>query len=496
MPSKSNPIPTTVKLGAAGETLNQFVADDSRVQVIIGPLGSGKTTTVIQKLLKLCVTQPADRNGHRRSRWAALRNTYPDLETTTIPDFREVFTDDIGEFKHSNPPQFNANILLADGTRAIFQVWFLALDKPDDVKKLRGFQLTGGWANETKELPKAAFDMLDSRVGRYPKRADVNRFWHGILGDTNAPDDDHWIAEAYREPPLNWKVFKQPGGVIRIAGKWVPNPMAENISNLPENYYVNVMSGKSTDWISVNLGNEFGVVKTGKPIHGDFTRQLHVSKVPLEPHPRLPICVGIDFGRTPAAAIFQIGVNNDSGAKQVKVLSEICTKDMGARRFGKILKDHLNKEFPDFSYHFHGDPTGESMTQADDNSPFDMLAVSGIDCLPAWTNDPVIRWNTLDSLLTEVVRGQPSIIIDPSCKTLIRGLESGYHFRRLQVSGQERFHDRPAKNEYSHVVEALHYGLLGEGEADALIGFSGNQEMEDFERDPSFVGWHPTNVGV
>jgi hypothetical protein len=126
-----------------------------------------------------------------------------------------------------------------------------------------------------------------------------------------------------------------------------------------------------------------------------------------------------------------------------------------------------------------------------------MLAVSGIDCLPAWTNDPVIRQNTLDALLTEVVKGKPSIIIDPKCKTLIRGLESGYHYRRLKVSGEERFHDRPAKNKFSHIVEGLHYGLLGEGEADALIGFNENDErMEDIEREPDFSGWHPRNVGV
>lgn len=493
---RSQPTPTTIKFGAAGETLHQLVQDNSRVQIIIGPLGSGKTTTVIQKLLKLCITQKADKNGLRRSRWAAIRNTYPDLETTTIPDFREVFTDDIGEFKHSNPPQYNADIPLADGTRAVFQFWFLALDKPDDVKKLRGFQLTGGWVNETKEVPKSAFDMLDSRIGRFPKRTDLPKFWHGILGDTNAPDDDHWIAGFWREPPTNWRIFRQPGGVIRVAGKWVPNPLAENVQNLPENYYINVMAGKSQDWISVNLGNEFGTIKDGKPIHADFSRDLHVSKVDLEPWPRLPICVGIDFGRTPAAAIFQIGQNNETGAKQVQVLRELCTEDMGAKMFGKILKDFLNKEFPSHNYHFHGDPSGEDMAQTDDESPFTMLAVSGIDCLPAWTNDPVIRWNTVDSLLTEVVRGKPSIIFDPSCKTLIRGMESGYHFRRLQVTGAERFHDRPAKNKWSHVVEALHYGLLGEGEADALIGFTDSKEMDEFEKDPDFAGWHPAQTGV
>jgi hypothetical protein len=496
--AKAPKVATTIRFGASGETLNRLIASTKRGQIIVGPLGSGKTTTVIQKMLKLCLTQPVDRNGHRRSRWCAIRNTYPDLETTTIPDFREVFTDDIGEFKHSNPPQFNADIPLPDGTRAIFQVWFIAMDQPDDVKKLRGFQLTGGWANEAKELPKSAIDMLDGRLGRYPKRQDLPKgYWHGIIGDTNAPDDDHWIAEASRNPPPGWEVFIQPGGLIKINGKWEPNPLAENLANLPENYYVNVRANKNADWIAVNLGNEFGTVRDGKPVHPDFSRQLHVSRVPLTPWPHLPIICGIDFGRTPAAAIFQIGINNESNAKQVQVLDELVTEDMGARRFGKLLKDHLNNKYAGFKFHFHGDPAGEELTQADEQSPYDMLALSGIDCLPAWTNDPVIRQNALDMFLTEVIKGVPSIIFDPECKTLTRGLEKGYHFRRLQVSGQERYHDRPSKNKFSHVVEGLHYGLLGEGEADALIGFGGaTNEQEEVEMNEDFSGWHPSNTGV
>ena len=55
---------------------------------------------------------------------------------------------------------------------------------------------------------------------------------------------------------------------------------------------------------------------------------------------------------------------------------------------------------------------------------------------------------------------------------LIGGLAGEYQFRRVQVSGQERYHDQPDKGPTSHIVEALHYGLMGAGETDNLFDSS------------------------
>jgi hypothetical protein len=489
---KKLPASVTFRFGAAGETLHRYVKDRSRVRIIIGPLGSGKTTTTIQHLLELVVTQKANASGERKSRWVAIRNTYPDLETTTIPDFREVFTDDIGVFKHSNPPRYYMDASLPDGTRVLSEFIFLALDQPEDIKKLRGTQLTGGWMNETKEIPQEAFSMLDSRIGRYPTRTELGDYFHGILGDTNAPDEEHWIAEAYHDTPKGWKVFRQPGGVIEINGQWVVNPLAENVENLPKGYYDAIIQGKRKDWIDVNVANNFGSTRDGKPVHPDFSKDLHVSRLPLEPTPGTKIIVGIDFGRTPAAAIMQ------QVGRQIRVINELVTENMGALKFGKILKKHLNENYEGFKFEFWGDPAGEQMAQTDDNSPMDMLAVSGIECLPAWTNDWVIRQNALDNLLCTVEEGKPSIVFCPDrCKTLVRGLDSLYQFKRLRVKGRDEFADKPLKNKWSHVCEALHYALMGMGEGDKLIGFHGaSEEFESIENAEEFDGWHPSNVGV
>ena len=53
---------------------------------------------------------------------------------------------------------------------------------------------------------------------------------------------------------------------------------------------------------------------------------------------------------------------------------------------------------------------------------------------------------------------------------LRKGFAGGYHFRRVKVAGDERFHDVPDKNAYSHPHDALQYALSGGGEVRALTG--------------------------
>ena len=53
---------------------------------------------------------------------------------------------------------------------------------------------------------------------------------------------------------------------------------------------------------------------------------------------------------------------------------------------------------------------------------------------------------------------------------LRKGFAGGYHYRRVKVAGDERYHDEPNKNAFSHVHDALQYALSGGGEVRALTG--------------------------
>ena len=85
-----------IEIDELDATLQAFLDCRSRFAGIMGPLGSGKTYTAILRILLGMIEQAPNADGVRPSRWIAVRNTYPDLTTTTIRDFREVFDENFG----------------------------------------------------------------------------------------------------------------------------------------------------------------------------------------------------------------------------------------------------------------------------------------------------------------------------------------------------------------------------------------------------------------
>jgi len=455
-----------------GNVLEQYMSDRGRVTCIMGPLGSGKTFGSCQRIFSQICEQPPNREGVRKSRWFAIRNTYPDLQSTTIKDWREMFdsfdqkSQSLGRFTNDFPPTHHLKFRLPDGTRVESEVVFLALDRPDSVRKLRGAQATGFWLNEMKELDKEIIDMCDLRHGRYPSKAETGAYWHGMIGDTNAPDDDHWyydLAENVR--PEGWNFLKQPGGVIKEFGVWKPNPEAENLNNLPEGYYDRGMQGKGEDWIRVNLGNEYGSIVTGKPIYEDqWNDKIHVSEFPLVPaKSSKQFVMGFDFGLTPACIVGQI---MPSG--QLRVITELVAERMGIRGFvDEVVIPYFNMNFKRLGIDLDDvpafcDPSGMNDSDNDETSAIDVLLEKGFDAVPAHrSNNPTARWEAVRWFLTRLSAGQPAFLLNPECKILRKGFNGGYQFKRLNVAGNKKFHNKADKNAFSHPHDALQYLCQG-----------------------------------
>jgi len=461
-----------------GGVLDRYSKSWDRVEFIMGPLGSGKTVQSCQKLFDACCNQQPNDLGVRPSRWVAVRNTYPDLTSTTIKDWLELYRD-LGRYVGGGlePPTHHLDFDLEDGTTVNAQVIFLALDRPDAVKKLRGFQCTGFWLNEVKELSKPIVDMADLRHGRYPSAAagGVKPSWHGMIGDTNAPDDDHWYHDmAENERPEGWNFHRQPGGVLVDGDGFVPNPNAENIHNLPDGYYIRGMAGKSKDWIKVNLANEYGYVAEGKPVYPEYVDSVHCMQDEYVPDPSLPIILGVDFGRTPACGMIQYlpAIGRYIG------FDEFTSENMSAATFAPELRRYLDREYPGFTYaRSGGDPSGDSMGQATDDTPFKILAKNGLAVVqPTQTNDPLIRRSSIINPMKRLcMDGKPAFMISPKAKMWRKGLAGGFCYKRVQVAGDERYKDEPDKNKYSHICEAGEYGLQQAGEGVSAVVPSENQ---------------------
>ena len=107
-----------------GEILKQFMKDESFFRGLRGPVGSGKSVSCCIEIMRRALMQEPAEDGTRYSRWAVIRNTNPQLKTTTIKTWVYWFPEDAwGKFNYSVP--YTHHIKKGD---LDLEVIFLALD--------------------------------------------------------------------------------------------------------------------------------------------------------------------------------------------------------------------------------------------------------------------------------------------------------------------------------------------------------------------------------
>lgn len=443
-----------------GRVLDQYFHSHARVSIITGPLGSGKTFASCEKIFYYMCNQKPNAQRIRKTRFYAIRNTYPDLLGTTVKDWMDLFGD-LGKYKGGGiePPSHKLRFILSDRTVVSAEFIFLALDRPQAIKKLRGSQATGFWLNEVKELDKSILDMCDLRHGRYPSPMDGGPSWHGIIGDTNQVDQDHYLYTlAEEQKPKNWAFFTQPGGVIKqLNGQWEVNPNAENITNLPDDYYEAGLEGKEEAWIKVNLGNKYGSVSDGKAVYKEqYNDDAHINDN-IVFMPGEPMAVGLDFGLTPAAVFGQ-----QTARGVVNILAELTSEGMGINQFySLVVRPFVVKHFSEASQiTWIGDPAGGKRAETDEQTVFKELQDLGVDPIPANTNNPTMRIEAVRYYLQLMSGTKPAFQMHSRCHVLRKGFNGGYKFKRIQVVGEDKYMSVPDKNRFSHPHDALQYLML------------------------------------
>lgn len=455
----------------ASPTMQKFHASDAFVRTLVGPIGSGKSVACIEEMMMKVFSQKPY-NNVRKSRWAIVRNTYRELLDTTMESFFDWIPKSMGHYSVLNS-KFTLKLNLEDGTRLDAEFLFRALDKPGDIKKLLSLEVTGIWMNEARELAKAVLDMGMGRVGRYPSKRDGGPSWHGVIMDTNPPDSDHWYYTLFEEElPDNFEIFHQPSGM---------SSEAENIGNLPAKYYENMIGGKDKMWVDVYVHGRYGFISDGKPVYPEYHDDIHYQAIVGEPLKGETIYVGIDFGLTPAASICR---KTPSG--QIQIIDELVTFDMGAVNFGKLLHEKLtSRKYHDCKMEVWADPAGEQRAQTDEITPFMILSNQHIDAYPTYTNDPTVRREAVAIHLQALdFAGKPAMVIGPGAPTARKAFSGGYKYKRMQVTGEQRFMDKPDKNKYSHISDAIQYMILGAFGGDAVVGGFGDQVInyDSFDR--------------
>ena len=144
--------PLSLDWQSPGEVASQFLKSDAFVRGLRGPVGSGKSVTCCIEIMRRAMKQQPNKEKVRRTRWAVIRNSYPDLKNTTIKTWRDWYDDRWGKFLWSTPYTHHISVGLPDDTRVEAEIIFLALDHEDDVRKLLSMELTGVWINAAREV--------------------------------------------------------------------------------------------------------------------------------------------------------------------------------------------------------------------------------------------------------------------------------------------------------------------------------------------------------
>ena len=444
-------------------SVTPYLLSEKFQSFIVGPVGSTKTTASLMKIPIEAKKVAACADGIRRSRCAVVRNTRQMLLDSTIKDFLGLF------------PEGQAGTYLRTELRFILKfddvecdVLFRGLDDANDVRRLLSLQLSFAMVDEVREINSDVFDALTGRLGRYPNGMmvphrpqwgvdekgnpvqgcvdDTGKQLKKVWGATNPPDmDAHWEQYLTNADPQKIHVTIQPGGLT---------PEADWVQHLPSNYYEDLCEGKSEDWVDVYVNGKWGKSLSGLPVYDKtFTADFHVAKENIKPiqNGDYPITIGIDFGRTPSAVFMQ---RDPRG--RVLVMGEITSENMGIETFiNTKLNPHISNTYPGYQFVCAPDPAGFMKQQLNEMTLVDALKNAGFKCVKPPTNDPEKRIAAVERLLSQQLEGKAMFIIDPRCEHLIKGFRSGY---RYKVKKNGEMEDKPDKNEFSHIHDALQYG--------------------------------------
>jgi hypothetical protein len=470
-----------------GPVSSAFMIDESEVTCIMGPYGSGKTTTNFFKgLLQSTLIPPSPLDGVRYAKGVVVRDNYPNLDKTTIASFKLNFPDEWGIWKGGGggPAYSCIDFALDDGSTLHQEIIFAAIGDMNVKTFCDGFEASWAFINGVDAMPPDIISYLFGRLGRWPPpmhcSAETNRtksLWKKLSCDMNAPDLDNWTYGDLKKDlpgfveniPQGWKLFVQPGGIDEVTG--LTNPKAENIKSpsMGLDYYPGLVRVNSTKkwWVKRFVHNKWGFSQDGEAVYANFDDERHVAKIDIPFNPDRPLLLGLDAGGQPAAIAGQ-----RTGMGALDVLAEFIPGKMGAKKFAKTISQWLAENFPGAVIQAWADPASADPTQDSDEDSCWLSTVAElteIDVQAAPSNLWTPRFSAVDDLLTEFIETKPKLRLSPRCSTLRKGFNSGYHFASTKVHGDKVLTQDPVKNNFSHPHDALQYLALGSCDFRALL---------------------------
>lgn len=508
-------LPDEATLTFPGPIAQTFYFDDGDVVGIQGPVGSGKTTTLLRSRLRRARTAPRSTQDRiRRYKLLVVRETYRELWSTTIPSYLEVFPKSLGEWSGGRGDPVTHKIKFSDEFGEIEMITEFMAFGDDVVASMRGIQVTDIWLNEADTMNVLVLVSAITRIDRYPAKEHLgpspefpngyppeHRSYGQVVCDFNAPDEENWTYDVFhdeekRKETAAMLAVEAEDGARAIAINFHRQPGygeagAENMDNLSPTYYPRQIAAMKLagrgDMIERLVYNRIVYLKVGDPVFSrEFNRRIHVMPEGTPIPSGLRLRLGLDQGLLGAAVALSF-----EPPYFWTVWGEMMfpKERLQAADFGRRLSDWLDETFPGATIEgaygdLAGEKTASEAVEETENWNKIVSDESGIKIRPQRIGGNRIqpRLEAVRAGLEYLEGGRPGVVIHPSCKFMRRGFEARYVYaEEIGPDGDRR--KVPNKRFFeANVMDALQYGMLSEARPDGTTPISAGRRNNPQQR--------------
>jgi phage terminase large subunit len=295
-----------------------YFKDQSRILVIHGGAGSGKSVFVSAKILRrVCEETP--------HKILVIRKVANTLKDSVYSEFLSRI-EEWGLYGHvivnKTEKSFtfdNSNVIMCKG-----------LDEPEKIKSIEG--ITSIWIEEATELTEDDFDQLVLRV-----RGEKKNYVQFILS-FNPIDENHWIK----------KRLVDPGEATVLHTTYKDNLF------LDEDYIETLNSLKHTNslYYQIYCLGEWGVVDTSNKFMYSFDQEKHVKSSAF--NPELSVKLSFDFNLEPFAVVVYQTPDKDT----INIIDKVRLNNSDIYH----VCDFIKAKYPNHFFIVTGDSSGKNRT--------------------------------------------------------------------------------------------------------------------------------------
>jgi len=349
------------------KTQNDFVNSKHPFTLFAGGLGSGKTFAGAAWVTRMILEHPGV-NG------VITANSYKQLQRATLTTLFEFWRKLGIKFKYLEK-KGEVHVM---GT----MIYAVSMDNYDD---LRGFEVGWAWSDEAAFYKKEAYQVLIGRI----RGLKGTKQWKG----TTTPNGYNYLYD----------IFVENGDETT---NLIKSKTTDNADNLGDIYIKSLRKQYDTQLSKQEMDGEFVNLNSGS-VYYKFDRKEHVKNVGVLPHAML--YVGLDFNVHPLCGVYVYALGNKLYVKEEMYLENSNTF---------AAAKEIIQRYPIHPLEVICDETGNRRKSSSNTTDHEILRRANLPVVKFKNPFVKDRYNNLNRLFE-----QNRVILDPSCKFLIKDLE-------------------------------------------------------------------------